>query len=195
MKYTINSATRQDLEDGTPKTDSYGNESYSVLAQDEQGQTYSFFKNVKSGRVLKPGDFLYGTLSHETSLKGNKYWKFTQEKKEFTPPTHTAVPSDPDRQNSIEFQSARRDAIEFMNLRVKALEIGGIIKPIEIVAYITPETVLKLTHTFMDRTAKTETQEAAQEVFKPRTATEVIMDEPLPEYQGEDEVDISDVPF
>jgi hypothetical protein len=86
MKYTItDSKISIDKNTGQQYVDGYGNLSWSVMANDEKGQVYSFLKRTKAGnQPPKIGDVLEGTMSLETSKNGNTYNKFTADKKDFS---------------------------------------------------------------------------------------------------------------
>jgi len=83
MKYTIiDSKVSIDQSTGQQYKDQYGNLSWNVMANDEQGQTYSFLKRTKEGSPIpKIGDVLEGEMKSEMSKKGTPYWKFVSDKK------------------------------------------------------------------------------------------------------------------
>lgn len=83
MKYTIiDSKASIDQNTGQQWKDQWNNLSWNVMANDENGQTYSFLKRTKeTSPAPKVGDVLEGEMKSEISKRGTQYWKFVSEKK------------------------------------------------------------------------------------------------------------------
>lgn len=125
-------------DDPKPYTNEYGTTYYYNVAGEYEGQNKSTSIGVKD-TAKKPhiGQELAGTFQ---TVNGKE--KFVKDRMGSSGGSQQRLPLDPERQESIEWQSARRDAIEFMKLKATGMSKK------EVDEFVTTDNVLLITKKF-----------------------------------------------
>lgn len=180
MKFTITSvAPSIDKNTGQQYIDQYGNRSFSVFLNDEQGQTTNILKRVKQGNPdPRVGDVLEGSLEMKTSKTGRTYHVFVPEKKEFDKKGYSSDP------NTMLLSYAKDIVVALINNAEKGKLTTENIK----------DDLTILNYHFKGLYEDLKGEKAQSTTEAPKTPHSTPQDETPPPHTDE-EIDISEIPW